>query len=188
MFRFDKNIVLETEHLILRFIEIEDHIAIYNNVSHDKDVLKYFIMNYQERIDEDVVRRIINFAMRNERYVFSIVLKETNEVIGFCLQCSSPSSQSNTVEVGYAIGKKYWNHGYGTECLKALIDFMFSLGIHKVIASHISENIQSGRVMQKCNMIHQGTLVDDIYYHDEYHNCELYYIINPHDKKEKERK
>ena len=181
MFRFDKNVILETEHLILRFIDVNDHLAIYNNVSHDKEVLKYFFMNYQENVDEDVVRRIINFALKNERYVFSIILKETNEVIGFCLQCSSPSKQMNTVEVGYAIGKKYWNNGYGTECLQALINFMFSLGVHKVIANHIVENTASGRIMEKCHMIYQGTLIDEIYYHDEYHDCKSYYIINPND-------
>ena len=71
MFRFDKTIKLETEHLILRFLDVNDHLAIYHNISHDKDVLKYFVMNYQENIDENVVRRIINFAIRNERYVFS---------------------------------------------------------------------------------------------------------------------
>lgn len=179
MFRFDKSVVLETDNLILRFLDISDHLAIYHNISHDKDVLKYFVMNYQENIDESVVSRIINFAIKNERYVFSIILKKTNEVIGFCLQCSSPSKQINSVEVGYAIGKKYWNNGYGTECLKALIDFMFSLGVHKVTASHIIENSASGRVMEKCDMIYQGILVDEIYYQDKYHDCKLYYIINP---------
>ena len=181
MFKFDRHITLNTKHLLLRFIEVDDHKAIYDNVSHDKDVLKYFIMNYQEKDDEEVIRRISNFAIRNERYVFSIILKDTNEVIGFCLQCSSPSTQNNTVELGYAIGKKYWNQGYGTECLQALIDLMFSLGVHKVIANHIVGNIASGRVMQKCNMIHAATLVDEVYYHDKYHNCESYYIINPKD-------
>lgn len=183
MFRFDPKITLETEHLLLRFLDVNDHLAIYNNISHDKEVLKYFIMNYQENIDEDVVRRIINFANKNERYVFSIVLKATNEVIGFCLQCSSPSRQNNTVEVGYAIGKKYWNQGYGTETLQALIDFMFSLDVHKVIANHIVENKASGRIMQKCNMKHAGTLVDEVFYHDKYYDCESYYIINPNDKR-----
>lgn len=181
MFRFDTSVTLETNNLYLRFLDVNDHLAIYNNVSHDKEVLKYFIMNYQEEIDPDIVRRIINFALKNERYVFSIVLKKTNEVIGFCLQCSSPSKQNNTVELGYAIGKKYWNQGYGTECLQALIDFMFSLGIHKVIANHITENKASGRIMQKCHMLYQGTLVDEVYYHDKYYNCESYYIINPND-------
>ena len=181
MFVFDKNIVLETEHLILRFIDESDYLAIYHNVSHDKEVLRYFVMNYDEKPDIDVIRRIKNFALRNERYVFAIILKETNEVIGFCLQCSSPSKQSNTVEVGYALGKRYWNKGYGTECLGKLIDFMFSLGIHKVIANHIVENVASGRIMQKCHMVHQGTLIDEIYYHDKYHDCESYCIINPND-------
>lgn len=182
MFKFDENVILETKHLLMRFIKIEDSEAIFNNVSHDKDVLKYFVMNYSEKLDSDEIRRIINFATRNERYVFSIILKDTNEVIGFCLQCSSPSKQMNTVEVGYALGKKYWNKGYGTECLGALIDFFFSLGVHKVIANHIKENIASGRIMQKCHMIHQGTLVDEIYYHDKYHTCESYYIINPNNQ------
>ena len=181
MFRFDKNITLETKHLLLRFIDVSDYLAIYHNVSHDKDVLKYFVMNYDDEPNEDVIKRIINFALRNERYVFSIILKETNEVIGFCLQCSSPSKQSNTVEVGYALGKKYWNQGYGTECLQALIDLMFSLGVHKVIANHIVDNIASGRVMEKCHMTYQGLLLDEIYYHDKYHDCKSYCIINPND-------
>ena len=184
MFRFDPKVTLETEHLFLRFLDVEDHLAIYNNISHDQDVLKYFIMNYQENVDSDVVRRIINFGLKNERYVFSIILKDTNEVIGFCLQCSSPSKQSNIVELGYAIGKKYWNQGYGTEVLSVFINFMFSLGVHKVIANHIVENKASGRIMQKCNMKYQGRLIDEVYYHDKYYDCESYYIINPNDQGE----
>ena len=179
---FNPNIVLETKHLILRYMKIEDKYDIFKNISHDKDVLKYFIDKYIEAVDESKLDKTIDFCLKNERYIFAIVLKETNETIGMILQCSSASQLFNTVEVGYAIGKKHWNKGYVTEAMMKFSEFLFSLGIHKVTASCFLENVASRRVMEKCGMVYEGIKKDEVYYHDKYNDLMYYYLINPKDK------
>lgn len=179
---FNPDIILETQRLILRYMKIEDKHDIFVNISHDKDVLKYFIDKYLEKEEESRLDKTIDFCLKNERYLFAIVLKETNETIGMILQCSTPTEMFNTTEVGYAIGKKHWNKGYTSEALDIFIDFLFSLGIHKVTASCFLENIASKRVMEKCEMMYEGIKKDEVYYHDKYNDLMYYYLINPRDK------
>ncbi len=62
-------------------------------------------------------------------------------------------------EVGYWIGRPYWNRGYATAALRLLVAYCFSsLGLHRVFAHHLARNPASGRVMQKAGMRCEGTL------------------------------
>jgi len=175
---FNKNIVLESKSLYLRFLKAEDKEAIFNNINHDKDVLKYYVTNYIEDINDFNIENMLKRFIDNEQYIFAIVLKENNEVIGNILQCNNPNIVMNNVELGYAIGKKYWNKGYMSEALKVMIDFMFKNGVHKIYCCHFLENKASGRVMEKCNMIFEGIRKDDIYYEGRYWDTANYFIIN----------
>ena len=178
---FDPNIVLETDRLILRYMKEEDTHDIFININHDKDVLKYFIDKYVENESDMTLSKTINYCLEAQRYLFAIELKETHEVIGLILQCSTASKIFNSSEIGYAIGQKHWNKGYVTEAFKKVIEFLFSQGVHKVIASHLVGNDASKRVMEKCGLIYEGRRVQEIYYHDMYHDVDYYYIINNKD-------
>ena len=175
---FEANIKLETDRLILRYMREEDTHDIFININHDKDVLKYFIDKYVEVESEMTLDKTIKYCLEAERYLFAIELKETHEVIGMILQCSTPNKVFNSSEVGFAIGKRYWNKGYVTEAFKKMIEFLFSLNVHKVIASHIVGNNASKRVIEKCGLVYEGRRKDDIYYHEQYHDVDYYYIIN----------
>lgn len=60
-------------------------------------------------------------------------------------------------DVGYWISEAHWNRGYATEALRAVIDFGFSqLGLIRIQANHFSDNLASGRVMQKAGMTCEG--------------------------------
>ena len=179
--KFNPNIKIETERLILRFMRQEDSHDIFVNINHDPDVLRYFIDKYKEKEEEMTLDKTIKFCLDNERYLFAIELKDTHEVIGMILQCSTPSQVFNSSEVGFAIGRKHWNKGYVTEALKAMIDFLFSLNIHKVVASYIVGNNASKKVMEKCHMIYEGKRKEEIFYHDSFHDVEYYYLLNPND-------
>lgn len=177
---FDENKVIETERLIIRFISKNDYEDLYHNVFSDDDMLKYFLCEKCDDINrcKDYVERLTNSAINRKSYFFSIVLKETNEVIGLLLQCSTPDVYHNSCELGYAIAKKYWSKGYASEALKAGIDFMFEIGIYKVFATHIKENVASGKVMRKCGMKYEGSKENELYYHDKYWSIDEYCIFN----------
>ena len=175
---FNPSIVLETDRLILRYMREEDTHDIFTNINSDKDVLKYFIDRYVENESEMTLNRTIKLCLEAEKYLFAIELKETHEVIGMILQCSTANKVFNSSEIGYAIGKKHWNKGYITEAFKAVIDFLFSLGVHKIVASHLVGNNASKRVMEKCGLVYECRRVQEIYYHELYHDVDYYYIIN----------
>ena len=179
--KFNPDVVIETERLRLRYMKKEDRHAIFLNINNDKDVLEYFLDKYCEKEEEMKLDKNIEFCLANERYLLAIELKDTHEVIGMMLQCSTPSKYFPFSEIGYAIGKKYWNKGYVTEASKAMINFLFEEGVHKVVVSHIVENIASKRVIEKCGMIFEGIRKDDVFYHDKYHDLAYYYLINPKD-------
>lgn len=171
--------VLETEHLVLRPLVKEDGKAIFNNINNDKEVLAYYLAPYQEKYDDNYIQWTIDSHHKNRRYCWAMVLKETSEVIGMMNQCNSVYIMMQNVEIGYAIGKKYWNKGYTTEALEAVIEFLFERGIHKVFCGHILENSASRRVMEKAGMEYEYTCKDAFYYHDKYSDVAYYSIINP---------
>ena len=175
---FNPSVVIETSRLILRFMDVKDTHAIFLNINSDKEVLKYFVDNYVEKEEDMILDKVIQFCLQNKRYFFAIELKETHEVVGMILQCSGASETFNTSEIGYAIGRKYWSNGYATEALKAMVDFIFSTGVHKITASHIVGNDASKRVIEKCGFIYESRRKEDIHYHEQYYDVDYYYLLN----------
>jgi len=178
MYKVDTSHTFETQRLKMRFLSEDDAGAIFDNLANDREVLRYFIMPYAEDREAYSVKRITDSSVDSNRYTFAICLKDTEDVIGLILQVSAPSEMSNCCEIGYAIGRKYWNKGYVTEALSGMLKFLFSLGIHRVYACHFPENKASCRVMEKCGMVCEGTHHGEVYLNGKYHDMEYHYILN----------
>ncbi len=62
-------------------------------------------------------------------------------------------------ELGYWLGRKFWNRGYCTEAARAVVEFgLQELGLNKVHAHYLLRNPASGRVLQKIGMRKEGQL------------------------------
>lgn len=69
--------------------------------------------------------------------------------------------ETGTVEIGYEIASECWNHGYGTEAARGLIDFAFSHPqVQTVIAHTLAEKNASNTLLQKVGMKFAGELSD----------------------------
>ena len=67
-------------------------------------------------------------------------------------------------ELGYWIGKPYWNKGYATEAARVLVGYGFeTLKLHRIYARHMTRNAASARVLVKLGMTHEATLREHIY-------------------------
>ncbi len=151
---------IETKRLILRKLEISDLEQVYNNWCSDPKVSKYVTWDMHKNIEQ--TKEYINFKLglyeKDYRFDWVVVIKETNEVIGE-IDAVKQSLNYNLVELGYCYGSKYWNNGYATEALSAVIKYLKEVAlVEKVTACHISTNPASGRVMQKAGMKYDATL------------------------------
>lgn len=151
---------IETERLILRKLEISDLEQVYNNWCSDPKVSKYVTWDMHENIEQtkEYIKFKLGLYEKDYRFDWVVVIKETNEVIGE-IDAVKQSLNYNLVELGYCYGSKYWNNGYATEALKAVIRYLKEVAlVEKVTACHISTNPASGRVMQKAGMNYDATL------------------------------
>ena len=94
---------------------------------------------------------------KGEGVVFALTLKNDQCLIG--AMGLDINKRFRRAEIGYWIGKPFWNQGYATEAGRAVVDFAFTqLGLHKIVGTYLTRNPASGRVMQKIGLTQEGLL------------------------------
>lgn len=112
---------------------------------------------------------------KNIETIFGVTLRETGTFVGVMGVRPEPHDQA---ELGYWIGREFWNRGYASEAAAAAIRYAFEvLGVNRVEAIHFTRNPASGRVMQKCGMHLEGTLRQARKKIGEYIDIRVYSIL-----------
>jgi len=120
-----------------------------------------FLSWYPHSSVEDT-REVLNTWIKGydrlNTYNWSIVPKEFGKVIGnICVIDFNDINER--CEIGYCIGKEFWNKGITTEAFKTVINFLFNeVGVVRIQAKHDTDNVGSGEVMKKVGMTYEGTL------------------------------
>ena len=151
---------IETQRLILRRFISEDYLPMYNNWASDPDVSKF--LTWPTHTDTDVSRNVVNDWVnsyeKDNYYQWAITLKGAENNPFGSISVVFTDENTLTFEIGYCIGKKYWHQGITSEALAAVIDFLFeNTDVNRIEAIHDINNPNSGKVMQKCGMIYEGT-------------------------------
>jgi len=151
---------IETDRLLLRKFKLSDAEEMYKNWANDDNVTRYITWPTHKDIEETrrVVEGYVNDSARDNYYHWCIVLKETNEAVG-SIGAFRLYDDLKLFEIGYCIGKKFWNKGITTEAMKALIKFFFEeVGVNRIEARHDVKNPASGRVMIKSGLKFESIL------------------------------
>jgi len=157
-------VTLETERLVLRRFTMDDLEPIFYNCWSDPEVWQW--TNYKPmRRAEDVINAAGMFTdewlgayAKPNRYSWAIQLKAAGEAAGRFFGMR-PDDEVSQIMLAYELGRKWWNQGFMTEAVKAVIDFFFNeVGFNRIYSDHASENPASGRVMRKCGMVYEGTM------------------------------
>ena len=169
---------LETEDLILRKPRIRDAKDIYSYAS-DPEVARYVLWEPHRSVSETAsfIRDLRGRIRAGCPSSWVVVLRGTGTVIG-TVGFVWYSAENNAAELGYSFSREYWNHGYATQALRAVIDAVFSsLPLNRLEAQHDVRNPASGRVMQKCGLTQEGILRGRILNKGEYVDTALYSIL-----------
>ena len=150
---------METERILLRYWQESDAEALFKYAS-DTDVGPRAGWSAHKSVEES--REIIQTFFHNET-TWAIVLKETGEAIGcigyYTHETSNIPIGENDCEVGYWVGKPYWNRGICTEALKLMLDYcIHEKHFENIWADHFTGNPASGKVMEKCGFSDTGML------------------------------
>lgn len=155
------NLYIETERLILRPFTIDDIVASYQ-LNLDKDVSRYTsdggVVSMKEmarRIKEDVLGDYQKYGFGR----LAVELKDQKRFIGFA--GIKYLEYLREVDLGYRFEKAQWGKGIATESAKACLQFGFeTLGLDRIIAMVIPENIGSVRVLEKLNFQFDQEIID----------------------------
>ena len=146
--------VLQTRRLLLRHLTLDDLgdlFALYR----DREVTQYMPdapKSYDETKEE--LEWIVNVYYGQYGFgLWGTILKETGTFIGRCGLIPSTIEKREEVEVAYALARKYWGQGLGTEAAQAIAHYGFEhLHFSRLICLTTSENHSSIRLARKIGM------------------------------------
>jgi [ribosomal protein S5]-alanine N-acetyltransferase len=144
--------LLYTPRLLLRKLQVDDVPALAQLANNKK--ISDHILNMPHPYGEpDAVFRIsyVHQGFVNQlRYVFAIVCNESETEIFMGEVALHLDAKKKIAQLAYWIGEPYWNQGYATEAINALLSFGFGkLELDLVFADCHEENTASVRVLEK---------------------------------------
>ncbi len=169
---------LTTDRLLLRPVRLSDAREMFT-YSCDPEVSRYVLWEPHRSIADtyEAIFELRRQYRRGEPATFAIVLRHERIMIG-TIGFMWLNAASRSAEIGYSLSRRYWNCGYMTEALTAVLGFAFqTLHLHRVEAQHDIQNPASGRVMQKAGMRLEGTLRDRLYMKGRFVTVCVYSIL-----------
>lgn len=156
---------IETQRLLLRRLLPEDAQMMFANWAGDPEVTRS--LRWEPHPDAahtwELLAAWATLYPNPDYYQWAMVEKSSGQVFGSISLYNSllaePQQRSEWPgfdladgiwEPGYCIGKQWWNKGYTTEALRAVVRYWFEQTDGTWLAcSHALENPASGRVMEK---------------------------------------
>ena len=137
--------VLETKRLALRAARLEDAKAVAALANDRRIAENTARIPYPYKLAD--AEQFIAGANKKGQDAYLITLRD-GTIIG---ACGLMFHYDDTPEIGYWLGVPYWNKGYATEALHALIDYAFTDLTHDAVqAGARVTNPASRRVLEKC--------------------------------------
>ena len=137
--------VLETKRLALRAARLEDAKAVAALANDRRIAENTARIPYPYKLAD--AEQFIAGASKKGEAAYLVTLRD-GTIVG---ACGLMFHYDDTPEIGYWLGVPYWNKGYATEALHALIDYAFTDLTHDAVqAGARVTNPASRRVLEKC--------------------------------------
>jgi ribosomal-protein-alanine N-acetyltransferase len=148
----------QTARVRLRDLQFGDESAVLSLLS-DFRVVRHmlFPLFTPEQADEFVVQaQRMRMMEPLTNFVLAITLANASQsVVGLVGLVINPRHQAG--EAWYLLAPTHWGQGYATEAARALVAIGFSeLGLHRIWATCVPENLASIRVLEKLGLRREG--------------------------------
>jgi ribosomal-protein-alanine N-acetyltransferase len=151
------NSVIPTTRMVLRKFTSADVEDVYEYAS-DQQTVRY--LTWAGISDLEAARKVITDFYCSDG-IYAIEIKENKKCIG-CIDVRI-HPEHEKASFGYVLNRNYWNHGYMSEALEAILRLCFEeLELNRVEATHYVGNEGSGKVMEKCGMRQEGIALQEV--------------------------
>ena len=149
-------IFLETERLILRRFAMAD-VDNLVDLDGDPEVMRFINggkATSRDEVQNDILPWFLHYYERFDGYGFwAAIEKSTGEFVGWFHFRPDEGSGPHEPELGYRLRRSAWGKGLATEGSRALIQKGFTeFGVQRVVASTMTVNVASRRVMEKAGL------------------------------------
>ena len=148
--------VLETGRLVLRRYREGDLMDLYEYLS-DPEVVAfepYKPMGLEE------VKENLKWRMSTEEMI-AVELKDTGKMIG---NVYLGKREFEALEIGYVFNREFWGQGYALESCRALVEWAFANGVHRVYAECDPENAGSWKLLERLGFEREGHLKQNVWF------------------------
>lgn len=173
---------LETQHCIIRDYEPKDEQDLCELMLQRVDALYEAYPDFTaEKSGQEIAKRC------GSDEFYAVELKDNQKVIG---NLYFGKRDFNTRELGFVFHSKFQRKGYGTETAKAMMQYFFDQGVHRVYAECAPGNIASWKLMRKIGMRREAHFKKNVYFHYDkdgkpiYWDTFVYASLNPGDNEE----
>lgn len=163
--------ILETTRTYLRELTPDDYSDLCE-ILQDKDCMYAYEHAFS---DAEATAWLDRQIMRYQTYGFglwALIDRESGVLVGQVGLTMQPVEDTELLEIGYLLKRRFWHQGYATEAAAACRDYAFHVLDADCVCSIIRENnIASRGVAERIGMLPSGKVVK------HYYNMEMPHII-----------
>jgi len=170
---------IRTERLVLRPYEERDYDGLHALYS-DADVARW-LYNEPHTPEESrakLARKIAGTALTEEQGLSAAVERRDGTYVGDVVLFYMAPAEHRSVELGFSFLPAHQGHGYAAEAARALVDWAFGVGFHRVYGRLEPRNVASARVLEKLGMRKEGELVENEWVKGEWQSEAVYAILD----------
>ena len=163
-----------TGRLLLRALLPEDAEALHRVIFADAEVMHFGDgvqdLEWTQRWirSEGKAEEALAHGARPCAAPWAVVLRDTNELIGYCGLFSMAVHSKPEMELGYRLGRNYWGQGLATEAAHVAVDYARNvLGIQRLISLIDPSNTRSAAVAKKLGMTKESEVMCEGYDHPD---------------------
>lgn len=146
---------ITSERLTLRPLREDDAPAMVDLFAGDWDAVRH-TGRMPWPVKEKPVRAWLRLHMGAGTYSYAL-LGETGAVVGM----AGYGGEGRQAELGYGIGRRYWNRGYASEAVRTLVGQAGRSQFDLLHAYAFPENPASARVLEKTGFVDLGIIERD---------------------------
>lgn len=171
--------ILETDRLWLRELKLSDchdFLEIFSSES----VMKWYGMFPIDSMESaiKILENLRNTFPEGRGLRWAVVHKESGKFIGTC-GFHNHNLMSRRAEIGYELSEAFWNQGFATEAIQAMLAFGQNyMNLHRIEALVYPENIASKKALVALGFEEEGLLRGYAYFRNRYQDLQMFSLIN----------